>query len=207
MENQATAQFSQAQAAFTELRKWVAQHCAAGHPVRHQHYHMALTAIVHRLVKFGPDETLNELDCRDLLNLLFFLNGQNAEWVMRTAFTRAIIDDDKEVVDMFLNTKFIPECREWYNKLCAGIIGVSDDPEQLTTWVDTLQPEEKSVARLLVCRVFPDTATYCWLDDVPAEQPRLAFKLAEVISRKRLYQNAVSIWMHQHPFVRNESLV
>lgn len=198
---------AEAQDAFKKLRQWIADHCNAGHPVRQSHYHFSLSAPVHRLVKFGPDDTWNEMDCRDLLSTLMYVNGKNAEFIMRAAFTRAIIDGDLEVIDLFMGTKFIPECRDWYGKLCGGIMGATDDAKALTEWLENLPAEEKSIARLMVVRVFPDTAHITWLDEVPGDQPRLASKLATELIKKPIYKNAVEQWLRTHTAARNEALV
>ncbi len=194
-----------AQEHFAELRHWVIEHCNAGHAVRQACYSMSLSAIVHRLIKYGPDETINNLTSRDLLNLLIFTNGDIAEWLMRTAFTRALIEDDSEIFEHLANLPFMPECTAWYWKIVEGLVGAAPDPEAMAAWLEALPPEEKSLARLLVARTYPDTAHMDWLHDVPDSCPRIAYLLAAIIAQKELYRNALDNWMRDHPLVRNQA--
>ncbi len=194
-----------AQDYFTDLRIWVTDHLHAGHSVRQCCYRMSLTAIVHRLIKYGPDETLNNLTARDLMNLLIYTNGEIAEWLMRSAFTRALIDDDRLVYEHLANLPFMSECTGWYWKLVNGIVGASPDPSADTAWLQSLPPEEKALAHLLVARVFPDTAHLSWLDDVPEHCPRIAYHLAQIIATKQHHKNAVENWLRAHPHVKNQA--
>ncbi len=193
------------QAHFNDLRQWVLAHCGTGHPVRQSAYQMSLTAIVHRLIKFGPDEILNHLTARDLMNLLFYINGEVAEWVMRAAFTRALIEDDRLVYEKLADTIFIAECRLWYWKIVEGIAGLSPDPAALTSWVESLSGEEKALARLLVARVYPDTAHISWLDEVPKECPAIAYQLARILSSKKDCAQYSERWVRERPMVRNQA--
>lgn len=195
----------QPQEHFAELRAWVLEHCNCDHPVRQAAYQMALTAIVHRTLKYGPDETLNHLTSRDLLNLLIYTNGLIAEWLMRSAFTRAIVENDTLVYEHLAQTPFMAECTAWYWKLVQGMLGGAPDPKELTDWLDALPAEEKSLARLMIARLFPDTVHVDWLNDVPAECPAIAAQLARICGGKKEYQHAVMEWVRQRPNVRNQA--
>jgi hypothetical protein len=190
---------------FTELRQWVLDHCGTGNAVRQSAYQMSLTAYVHRLIKYGPDDSLNHLTSVDLLHLLLYTNAETAEWLMRAAFTRSLIEGRQDIVDYLASLPFMPECTNWYWKLTAGIIGAAEDPAETTAWLDSMPPEEKSIARLLIARVYPDTAHIDWLHDVPAEQPLLAYKLAELIATQPKYKHAAECWVRERPLVRNQA--
>lgn len=166
---------------------------------------MSLTAVVHRLIKYGPDDTLNHLTARDLLNLLFFTNGELAEWIMRAAFTRALIEDDREVYERLAQGPLIIECVAWYWKLVQGICGATPNPQELTEWVDQLPIEEKSLARLMVARVYPDTVHMDWLFDVPDHCPAIAFQLARIAALKTERISAVEAFVRERPLVRNQA--
>lgn len=194
-----------AQQYFHELRQWVIAHCSTGHIVRQAAYGMALTANVHRLVKYGPDETLNHMTARDLMNLLIYTNGEIAEWLMRAAFTRALIEDDREVYEILAAYPFMPECTSWYWKLVQALIGQSPDPKETGEWVEALPLEEKSLARLLCARAFPDTVHFSWLDDVPEHCPAIAYQLARFAMGKPDCRNAIENWLRERPLVRNQA--
>lgn len=190
------------QAAFQRLRQWVIENCNSGHPVRQSSYAMSLTANVHRLIKYGPDETLNHLTARDLMNLLIYTNGEVAEWLMRAAFVRALIEDDRPVYETLAKYPFMIECTTWYWKLVGALIGESPDPKEAEQWVDALPPEEKALARLLTARAYPDLAHIMWLDEVPEDCPMIAYQLAALCSRQEKYQNALENWVRARPLVR-----
>lgn len=190
---------------FSDLRTWVLTNTSTGHPVRQAAYQMSLTAIIHRLVKFGPDETLNHLTARDLLNLLIYTNGEIAEWLMRSALTRALIEDDRAVYEHLATLPFMPECTHWYWKLVSGLIGQAPDPAEQEIWFDELPPEEKALARLLTARVYPDVAHIDWLHEIPAHCYLLAYKLAAIVALKPEYTRAVESWLRERPMVRNQA--
>lgn len=193
------------QVVFQRLREWVVANCSAGHPVRHSAYAMALTANVHRMIKFGPDATLDHLTARDLMNLLIYTNGDVAEWMMRAAFARALIEDDRLVYETLANYPFMAECTAWYWRVVQAVIGQSPDPAGVTEWLNSLPPQEKSIARLLCARAYPDIAHIAWLDDVPEDCPAVAYQLAMFARRKENYQNAVDNWLRAHPMVAVEA--
>lgn len=193
-----------AQEFFHDLRQWVLANCHTGHAVRQSAYTMSLTALVHRLIKFGPDETLNHLTARDLMNLLIYTNGDIAEWLMRSAFTRALIEDDRPVYEVLASFPFMPECTTWYWKLVQALIGQAPDPKEMEVWLENLPPEEKALARLLTARAYPDLAHITWLDDVPESSPAIAYQLACFCAQKKDYTHAVENWIRSRPLVRNQ---
>jgi hypothetical protein len=191
---------------FTALRAWVAEHCLDPHPVRRSAYQMAMSAICHRLIKYGPDEVLNGLSSRDLMCLLIYINGQVAEYVMRTAYFRAIVEGEHDIYEHFNQTLFIPECRAWYWTIAEAMMARSPDPEAVTAWLENMSPEEKATARLIIARVYPDTAHIDWLGQVPdPEKPpmaRLAAELALILKQKKEYLSVLKTYLREHPHVR-----
>jgi hypothetical protein len=190
-----------AQAHFKKLRQWAHEHCLSGHLVRDAVYQMSLSAVSHRLLKYGPDEWFNSCSARDLMNLLIYVNGHCAEYLIRTAFFRAIIENDSEVYEHLANTLFMPECRAWYWTIVEGILGQSPDPDDLTKRIDAMQGEEKSIARLMVARVYPDTAHLSWLTDLP-EIPRLQAELCLAMQDNKLYRAGLQRYLREHPEAR-----
>jgi hypothetical protein len=191
---------------FAALRQWVAENCATGHPVREAAYRMALSHLAHCLIKYGPDERFNNLTSRDLMNLLSFTNGLTAEYLMRTAYFRSIIEGDHAVYEHFNTTYFLSECRAWYWKLCEALMARAPDPQEVTTWLENMQDEEKSVARLIIARIYPDLAHISWLDDLPetttAPGAKLASQLCHILAQKTEYQPALERFLREHPHVR-----
>ncbi len=194
---------SAGQVAFAHLRTWIAEHCGAGDQVRQSGYGMALSSHVHRLIKFGPDRSLDHLTARDLLNILIYINGSAAEWLMRSAFTRALIEGDMAVVDHLMTTCFMPEVRGWYHRLVAGLLGQVEDTAAQEEWLHAMESEQKAIARLVTMRLYPDTATISWLHEAP-EHPQLQAAMAAVLGlAKPELQGAVEAFVRERPGVRN----
>lgn len=88
---------------FAALRAWIDTFCSTGHPVRDSSYRMAMSSLGHRILKYGPDETLNNLTSRDLCCLLLYSNGNLAEYLMRVAYFRSIIEGEHAIYE-YMNT-------------------------------------------------------------------------------------------------------
>jgi hypothetical protein len=191
---------------FARLRAWTAEKCADPDPVRRAAVHMALSAIAHRMMKYGPDESLNACSSRELMVLLLFLNGPLAEYVMRVAYFRSIIEGEHTIYEQFNSALFIPECRAWYWTIAEAVMARAPDPEAVTVWLENMRGEEKSVARLVIARCYPDVAHIDWLADVPDQtQPqnaRLAAELCHVLLTKPSYVPLVKNYLRTHPHVR-----
>jgi len=69
-------------------------------------------------------------------------------------------------------------------------------------WLEAAKGEELSVARLIICRVYPDLAQLAWLEDVPETVPRLAAEILKVIATDKSRHGAVKAWLRDHPEVR-----
>ena len=190
------------QVEFAKLREWVVANCGAGHPVRQSAVHMARSAIIHRRMKFGPDETLNRCSAREVMGLLVFVNGCMAEYLMRVAYIRAIIEGDHEVYEYFNTTLFIADHRAWYWKIAEALMARAPDPKEVEDWIAAMKGEELSVARLIICRTYPDLARLHWLEDVPAHIPRLAAELLLVIAQDPRKREAVRAYLRGRPEVR-----
>jgi len=190
------------QVEFKKLREWVVAHCNTGHQVRDSAVHMARSAIIHRLMKFGPDETLNNVSAREIMALMVFVNGWMAEYLMRVAYFRAIIEGDHEVYEHINTTLFIPEVRAWYWQIVEAMMGKAPDPEAVTVWLENAKGEELSMARLIICRVYPDLAQLTWLDDCPKHIPRIAAEMLKIISTDAMKHGAVKAYLRDHPEVR-----
>jgi hypothetical protein len=193
------------QAHFERLRAWVSKHCMPGHPIRDSAYSMAMSALAHRLLKYGPDESTNNLTARDLCVLLLFSNGKVAEYLMRTAYFRAIVEGDHEVYEHFNMTLFVPECRAWYWKLSEALMSKAPDPDEVTQWLEGMTGEERGVAHLICGRVYPDLAHISWLDGLETRSTpgaRLAAELCQMLLQKPEYKAAVERFLRENPHVR-----
>ena len=191
---------------FAALRSWVSAHCLDPDPIRRSVFQMSMSAIAHRLMKYGPDEVLNGLTSRDLMCLLIYNNGPLAEYLMRAAYFRAIIEGQHDIYEHMNTTLFIPECRAWYWTIAEAMMARSPNPEAITVWLENMTGEEKATARLIIARVYPDTAHIDWLSEVPdttkAPMARLAAELGVILSQKKEYKTVLKTYLREHPHVR-----
>lgn len=194
------------QAEFAKLRAWINDNCGDPDPVRRGAVAMAISAVAHRLLKYGPDETLNGLSARELMCLLLYANGNLAEYLMRVAYFRSIIEGDHMIYEQMNTTLFIPECRAWYWTIAEAMMARAPDPEAVTVWLEKMTGEEKAVARLVIARCFPDVAHVDWLNDLPdVSQPqfaRLAAEMCSILFTNPNYRAVVANYLRSHPHVR-----
>jgi len=187
---------------FRELLPWIIEFCGTGDTARDEAYRCALSAVVHRVLKFGHEETLNRLTARDLMNCCLMCGGTAAEFFLRTAFTRALIEDDRHVVERLLHTPFIPESRVWLAKLMAAVQGDGQAIEDGAHWLETMEGEERAIASLLIGRIYPDFAQMEWLQACPTDYPRLAAEIAMLLLRAPERKAAVEAYLRERPEVR-----
>jgi hypothetical protein len=191
-----------ASALVQELRQWVLTECSLGDSVRDDAYRCALSAIVHRVMKFGFEPTLNLLTARDALNCVLMAGGEGAEFFIRLAFVRALIEDDRAVVQRLLDTPFIPECRQFISNIMHGLTDGEDALAKAAAWIDTLQGEELSVACLVIGRHVPAVIDIEWLMQCPEANPRLGAEMALLLLRQERYETVVKAWVRARPKVR-----
>lgn len=176
--------------------------CGTGEPVRDEAYRAGLSALVHRLLKFGFEETLNRLTASDCLNCCLMCGGHAAEFFLRTAFTRALIEDDRKIVDRLLQTPFIPESRLWLARLMASVQGDQKALEEGAQWLESMDGEERAIASLIIGRIFPQFPEMEWLTACPTTYPRLAAEMALLLLKLPERRGVVMNYLRDHPAVR-----
>lgn len=187
---------------FLALLPWIREHCGLGDDVRDESYRCALAAVVHRVLKFGHEETINLLSARDCMNCCLMCGGTVAEMFLRTAFTRALIEDDRPIVDRLLHTPFVPEARLWLAKLMASVQGDEKALEDGAHWMGSMGGEERAIASLIIGRIFPQLPEVEWLHSCPIEHPRLAAEIALLLLKMPVRKGVVMAYLREHPEVR-----
>ncbi len=187
---------------FVALQPWIRERCGLGDDVRDESYRCALSAVVHRVLKFGHEEALNHLSARDCMNCCLMCGGHAAELFLRTAFTRALIEDDRMIVDRVLATPFIPESRLWLAKLMAALQGDEVAMKDGAAWLESMDGEERALASLVIGRVYPQLAEIEWLHACPTTYPRLAAEIALLLLRLPERKSAVLAYLRAHPAVK-----
>ena len=187
---------------FLALLPWITEHAGTGDPVRDEAYRCGLSAIVHRVLKFGCEASLNLLTARDCLNCCLLCGSHIAEFFLRLAFTRALIEDDQAIVGRLLQTPFLPESRVWLAKLMASVQGDEKAVAEGAAWLETLSGEELAIASLVVGRIMPELRQSEWLLACPLTYPRLPAELALLLLQDKQYEPIVRQYLRDHPEVR-----
>lgn len=187
---------------FQELVAWIYANITLGDPVQDEAYRAGLSAVVHRVLKFGYEETLNRLSARDCLSCCLMCGGLTADFFMRLAFTRALIEDDRVVVQRILQSPFLPESRLWLAKLIAAVQGDEKALSEGAQWLETMDGEERAIASLLIGRIHPHFAQTEWLMACPTSYPRLPAEIALLLLRNDQYVSVVKQYLRDHPEVR-----
>lgn len=185
-----------------ELREWVTKECSLGDSVRDDAYRCALSATVHRVVKWGWEPSLNLLTARDALNCVLMAGGEGAEMYMRIAFTRGLIEDDRAVVQKLLDLPFVPESRLFVSKIMHGLTDGDAALAEAAAWIDTLRGEELSVACLVIGRHVPDVIAPEWLEACPENNPRLCAEMALLLMRQERFDALAKAYVRARPKVR-----
>lgn len=186
---------------FLKLREWIHENCGTGCPVRDESYRNAIGAAVHRILKFGWEPTVNLWSARDCLNAALIAGGEPAGCFLRTAFTRAIIEDDGEVLKRLLESPFIPESRLWFIKLFNALSGDEQHLIEAAQWLETVSGEELAIASLIIGRMHPQLAELQWLEKCPKENPRVAGEICKILLKNKAYKNLVGAYLRAHPEV------
>lgn len=185
-----------------ELRVWILKECSLGEHVRDESYRCSISAIVHRVMKWGWEPTLNAMSARDLMTCILMAGGEGAEFFMRCAFTRGLIEDDRVVVQRLLDTPFIPECRLFLSKIVHALTDGPDAMAEGARWMETLHGEELSIACLVVGRHVPGVVDPEWLTGCPEANPRLCAEVALLLLKQDRFEAVVKNYVRARPKVR-----
>lgn len=171
---------------FLDLRAWARDHCGLGCPVRDEAYLCALSALTHRVLKFGWEPAIERLSARDCLNCTRMVGGKAAAFFLDLAFTRALIENDEPVVRRLLASPFIPPARAWMTIVARSIFAGDDAAAEHADFLAEQQCEHLSIATLLICRHFPRLIETQHLLDCPDDTwPRLRAEIALLLLRER----------------------
>lgn len=187
---------------FIELRQWITENAGLGDPVRDEAYRCALSALVHRWIKWGFDEALNTLSARDCLNCCLLCGTEFAEMFLRLSFTRAIIEDDRVVLQRLMLTPYIPQSRFWLAKLGECLKGDEKALRECALWIEGMPAEEKLLASILLCRAAPMLADPAWLEQADAVPPAVGAALCKELLKQERFEAVVKKWVRERPAVR-----
>ena len=196
-----------ATAAFAAFRRKLVESFGTGSPVRDEGYLQALSATVFRLDRYGIEETCAHYSARDLANMSLVVTGNVVSYLLRTAYTRALVDDDGELLDQLATLEQVETIRGWLaDRLLAdrdGLARMCATPPVAAADADRREVafanEELAVTRLVALRRFPDLFQPAWLWSVPLELPTIAHAMAaEVLLLRPEHCGSVGQYLARH---------
>lgn len=162
------------------VRYWVQQHPAESDPVRREAFQVGCSAILHRHAKFGDEGFLDLFQARELVEAHRFLSSDPQQTLARTAYGRALVEDDATVIDALVGCGAALDYHAWAERLrradaatCSSLLAMMTDPE------------ERGVGRLLVGRRFPELIASTWVTDACAGDERIAYATCLLACQQR----------------------
>jgi hypothetical protein len=179
-----------------QLRAWAEANAGTGNPIRDEFARSALSAVLRRLVLFGVEDVLKRYSARELLVFQSMCGGDFAILMARITCTRAMVEDDRDVLKAMADADLAVEQLAWHAALISA-----DGPTAvglLETITDTR--EELHVARLIVARRHPELVQAGWLEALPAELPLIGAHLCQLtLQRRPEYAGAVAQALVRQP--------
>lgn len=177
------------------LRAWAETHASQGNLIRDEFARSALSAVLRRLALFGVEDALNRYSARELLVFQTMCSGDFALILARITCTRAMVEDDREVLNAMSEAGLAIEQLAWHAEFVSVEASKANDLLDAITDRD----EELHVARLLVARRHPACIQSAWLEAVPARLPLIAAHLCRttLLSRPDLAGSVAHILVQQ----------
>lgn len=189
-------------AAYAAFRRALVDSFGSGSPVRDEGYLQALSATVFRLDRYGIEETFAHYAARDIANMALVATGTVVSYLMRTAYTRALVEDDHELLEQLQRIEHVETMHAWLAErmtadreaLAALCIEVPNPDESLAA----ILAEELAVTRLVALRRFPDLFDRDWLWSIREDLPTIANAMAAsaLALRPELYAS-VAEFLHR----------
>jgi hypothetical protein len=163
------------------LRREACKRFDFGHVVRTEAARMAQSAVLRRLVLFGAEDSANRYSAREILQYLAMCGGDLAVSLARIAASRAVVENDLEVLQVYADIGLFPDLLDWLALLQHGT------EAQLTAHLARLDAgsDDLAVNRIAVGRRFPQCLSLSWLTEVASHQRILRFVMARLIAELR----------------------
>ena len=180
--------------AMAGLRRIMAAQFSCGNPVRDEAYRLALSAAIWRLIHFGVEDGFANYRAQDLANFTLIAEGTVTEILIRTAFTRAAVENDQALLKHLIDLGLAREVQTWLASITSCPL------QDLPGLLAPLTGEELHVARLLAARRDPGLIEVAWLWDIPVAPgdsqalPTVAYHLAalQVVTREDLLSSTAT---------------
>lgn len=166
--------------AMAALRQRIASIDPSDNAIQHEAYYLALSAAVWRLVYFGVEDTFQLYTPRDMASFSMIAEGQLIDLLVRTAYTRALVEDDAELCRIMGECGVAAPVHAWHQHLLG-----CDEAEAVARLANAIDPEERAAIQTIIARRFPGQASPEWLWQVPANLPTVCYALARALLSQR----------------------
>ncbi len=166
--------------AMSALRQRIASIDPSDNAIQHEAYYLALSAAVWRLVYFGVEDTFQLYTPRDMASFSMIAEGRLIDLLVRTAYTRALVEDDAELCRIMGECGVAAPVHAWHQHLLA-----CDEGEAVAMLAKASDPEELAAIQTVVARRFPALVSPEWLWLVPANAPTMSYALARALLAQR----------------------
>ena len=160
------------------FRNWIEQNRHQGSDVRQAAALLAQSSVVRRMLEANIETTLNLYNSSELLNMLAFAGFDHfAEYLLKLSFSRAIVEDDQALLEVFSKHELIIEQQQWYHRLLQ--CDEATATQLLATEIES--QEQRAMTRLILGRQFPQLIQSHWLKDTPQELPQIGYALCRLM--------------------------
>lgn len=180
-----------------KFREWIDAHRNQGHQVRQAAALLAQSSVVRRMLECEFETGLNLYNAGELLNMLAFAGfGRFAELLLKTAFSRAIAEDDHEIIAEISKYDLIPEQQQWFHRLNACDLATAEEILKQHFESD----ESKAMTRLILGRRHESLIQSSWLNDIPESFPQISYAMCRLmLSVEQNFSAAVFLALQNRP--------
>jgi hypothetical protein len=146
-----------------EFRQWIHEFTRSKSIVREEAIRTSLSALLHRLNKFGDEWLIETLSARELLRLVLFTTNKAAHLFLSAAFTRAIIAEDQDFIEGLSKFSIIEEQKAWLNR--HSNLSHKSAQKLIDTHEQNIDEESQAVGRILIARQYPRFGMESWIND------------------------------------------
>lgn len=178
-------------------------------PVRAEGFRMALSAAVCRLINYGVEDTFNNYEPLDLLNLSLLGTGRGAADFIEIALMRAVVAADREAIDLVTEADLGRTMTPWIKHIQA--LGREEARAELARPREDLDlptldggtsfaREELAALRILIGRRHPDLIEPDWLWSMPEDIPIFGHAMAKtIIDLRQDLHHSVRSFLKERP--------
>lgn len=160
-----------------QLVEWVRQHPRFENPISNEAFVLTMSNNLRNRAHFGGDLDFTYFDARDLICIRSM--SQTNDHLIDVAYARAILDDDREAIDLLHRVAIPEEMQKWFASLqqCPK----EEALRHLAKLEQTPNNEKLWLTRVVFARRWPDLIDAAWLRQCPEHLPQVAAHLAKLL--------------------------